>query len=152
VSLPLPIRAWLAVCTSYAAARSVQRIGRCLMPPTKLERTRYISPAGSTCTIRSASRASTTCSSRGARCVPPGDGPFVPYILARHARDPQEPSCAPSTTPRTTVGAIVGAAVGALHGRAALPQNWIDGLLGRTTADDDGRVFELLALARQRWG
>jgi hypothetical protein len=38
-----------------------------------------------------------------------------------------------------TVGAIVGAAVGALHGRAAVPQNWIDGFLGRTTADDDGR-------------
>ncbi len=32
-----------------------------------------------------------------------------------------------------TTAAIVGAAVGALHGRSALPQRWIDGLLGRTT-------------------
>jgi excisionase family DNA binding protein len=48
--------------------------------------------------------------------------------------------------------AIVGTAVGALHGRATLPQNWIDGLLGRPTAADDGRVFELLSLARQRRG
>jgi hypothetical protein len=31
---------------------------------------------------------------------------------------------------------VVGAALGALHGRAALPQNWIDALLGRTTAND----------------
>jgi ADP-ribosylglycohydrolase len=49
-----------------------------------------------------------------------------------------------------TVGAIVGGAVGALQGWATLPQNWIDGRLGRTTADAD-RLFEVIVLA-QRWG
>jgi len=45
----------------------------------------------------------------------------------------------------------VGAAAGAIHGRKALPQRWIDGLTGRTTDCDDGRVFELIRQARQRW-
>jgi ADP-ribosyl-[dinitrogen reductase] hydrolase len=44
-----------------------------------------------------------------------------------------------------TVAAIVGAIVGARHGRKALPQGWIDGLLGRTGEADDGRVFQLIA-------
>ena len=43
------------------------------------------------------------------------------------------------------------AAVGALHGREALPERWIEGLTGRTKADDDGRVFELLEMAHERW-
>ena len=47
--------------------------------------------------------------------------------------------------------AIVGAAVGALHGRQALPKEWIDGLLGRTGDHDDGRVFELITEARERF-
>jgi hypothetical protein len=51
-----------------------------------------------------------------------------------------------------TVGAIVGAVVGALHGRRGLPPEWIDGLLGRTGADDDGRVFELIAETRHSLG
>jgi ADP-ribosyl-[dinitrogen reductase] hydrolase len=48
-----------------------------------------------------------------------------------------------------TVAAIVGAAVGALHGVEALPRRWRQGLTGRTSARDDGRMFELLELARQ---
>ena len=28
---------------------------------------------------------------------------------------------------------------------------WVDGLVGRTATDDDGRVFELIAQARERW-
>ena len=46
----------------------------------------------------------------------------------------------------------VRAAVGALHGREALPRRWRDGLLGRTGARDDGRVFELIEAARGRFG
>ncbi|HEU4630236.1 MAG TPA: ADP-ribosylglycohydrolase family protein, partial [Gemmatimonadaceae bacterium] len=51
-----------------------------------------------------------------------------------------------------TIAAIVGAAVGALHGVDALPARWRTGLLGRTRAADDGRVFELIELARTRFG
>jgi ADP-ribosylglycohydrolase len=50
-----------------------------------------------------------------------------------------------------TAGAIVGAAVGALHGRRALPEEWVSGLLGRTAEDDDGYVFELIDRARRRF-
>jgi hypothetical protein len=41
--------------------------------------------------------------------------------------------------------------VGALHGRAALPRRWIDGLLGRTQESDEGEVFRLIEAARIRW-
>ena len=50
-----------------------------------------------------------------------------------------------------TVGAIVGAAVGALHGLDGLPRRWVTGLSGRTAADDDGRMFDLLRDAEQRF-
>ena len=51
-----------------------------------------------------------------------------------------------------TVAAIVGAAVGALHGKEALPVRWQRGLLGRTTMNDDGRVFRLIeAAVRHEW-
>ncbi len=55
------------------------------------------------------------------------------------------------TRDNDTVAAIVGAAVGALHGAEALPKRWRDGLLGRTGADDDRRVFELMDRALERW-
>jgi len=51
-----------------------------------------------------------------------------------------------------TIAAIVGAAVGALHGKKAIPARWIRMLSGRTTDRDDGRVFEILARAREMWG
>ena len=51
----------------------------------------------------------------------------------------------------TRVAAIVGAAVGALHGERALPDRWLRGLLGRTGADDDSRVFALLDAAVARF-
>ena len=57
----------------------------------------------------------------------------------------------PRTAIHDTVAAIVGAAVGALHGREGLPIRWIDGLLGRTREDDDGRIFALIEAARRRW-
>ena len=72
--------------------------------------------------------------------------PSVLMILAKHAQDPEEAiiRAVNDTKDNDTIAAIVGAAVGALHGEKALPGRWIDGLLGRTAQDDDGRVFELL--------
>jgi ADP-ribosyl-[dinitrogen reductase] hydrolase len=79
--------------------------------------------------------------------------PSVIYILERHAHSPREAilRAVNDTRDNDTIAAIVGAAVGALHGRKALPQEWIDGLLGRTGERDDGRVFELIAEARERF-
>jgi ADP-ribosyl-[dinitrogen reductase] hydrolase len=48
----------------------------------------------------------------------------------------------------------VGAAVGALHGRPGLPRRWLDGLTGWTRLEgggDEGRMFELLDVARLRF-
>ena len=75
------------------------------------------------------------------------------YILCKHGSDPETAilSAVNYTKDNDTNAAIVGAAVGALHGRAALPDRWIAGLLGRTGADDDGRVFELIDQAHGLW-
>lgn len=72
--------------------------------------------------------------------------PSVLMILSKHAHDPEEAiiRAVNDTKDNDTIAAIVGAAIGALHGEEALPHRWIDGLLGRTAQDDDGRVFELL--------
>lgn len=79
--------------------------------------------------------------------------PTVLFILARHGDDPEEAivRAVNDSVDNDTVAAIVGAAVGALHGEDALPRRWRDGLLGRTAADDDGRIFELLDLAETRF-
>jgi ADP-ribosylglycohydrolase len=80
--------------------------------------------------------------------------PSVLWILANHAHDPEEAivRAVNDTQDNDTVAAIVGAAVGALHGKDALPARWQRGLLGRTTADDDGRVFRLIEVAvRREW-
>ena len=79
--------------------------------------------------------------------------PCVLYILACHAEDPEEAivRAVNDTRDNDTVAAIVGAAVGALHGRRALPDRWQRNLLGRTREDDDGRVFELIEMARTRF-
>lgn len=80
--------------------------------------------------------------------------PSVLWILAGCAQDPEEAivRAVNDTHDNDTVAAIVGAAVGALHGAAALPQRWRIGLLGRTTAHDDGRVFQLIeAATRREW-
>jgi ADP-ribosylglycohydrolase len=76
--------------------------------------------------------------------------PSALYILARHSPDPETAvvRAVNDTKDNDTIAAIVGAAVGALHGRGAFPSRWIDGLLGRTSESDDGRVFELIAQAR----
>ncbi|MBP7147475.1 MAG: ADP-ribosylglycohydrolase family protein [Acidobacteria bacterium] len=80
--------------------------------------------------------------------------PSALYILARHAADPEEAivRAVNDTRDNDTIAAIVGAAVGALHGTSGLPRRWIENLSGRTTERDDGRVFELLRQARERWG
>jgi ADP-ribosyl-[dinitrogen reductase] hydrolase len=77
--------------------------------------------------------------------------PSVLFILERHGHDPAEAisRAVNDTKDNDTVAAIVGAAVGALHGRAALPDAWVRGLLGRTRDDDDGAVFTLAARAAE---
>lgn len=80
--------------------------------------------------------------------------PNVIYILMRHGRDPEEAMvrAVNDTRDNDTVAAVVGAAIGALHGKAGLPKRWLSNLSGRTSASDDGRVFELLQEARRIWG
>lgn len=75
--------------------------------------------------------------------------PTVLYILERYGNDPREAilQAVNHTRDNDTVAAIVGAAVGALHGAAALPPEWVDGLSGRIAEDDDNRVFDLLVRA-----
>jgi ADP-ribosyl-[dinitrogen reductase] hydrolase len=77
--------------------------------------------------------------------------PCVLYILARYGDHPEEAivRAVNDTKDNDTVAAIVGAATGALHGRAGLPARWIESLLGRTTADDDWHIFELIESAKQ---
>lgn len=72
--------------------------------------------------------------------------PSALYLLMAHAHDPEEAivRSVNDTWDNDTVAAIVGAAVGALHGEGALPKRWRDGLLARTTADDDGHLFQTL--------
>ena len=76
--------------------------------------------------------------------------PCALYILMKHANDPEQAiiRAVNDTRDNDTVAAIVGAAVGALHGKAALPRRWLDGLLGRTGAADDGKLFALIEQAR----
>lgn len=71
----------------------------------------------------------------------------------RHGDAPEEAilRAVNDTQDNDSIAAIVGAAVGALHGRSGLPERWITGLLGRTREDDDGRVFTILAQAKQRF-
>jgi len=80
--------------------------------------------------------------------------PSALYILARHSGDPEAAviRAVNDTKDNDTIAAIVGAAVGALYGRHAFRSQWVHGLLGRTAEHDDGRVFELIAQARERWG
>ncbi len=78
--------------------------------------------------------------------------PSVLYILERHGNDPEEAMvrAVNDTRDNDTIAAIVGAAVGALHGLEGIPRRWRDGLLGRTDAANDGRVFDLINQARGR--
>ena len=80
--------------------------------------------------------------------------PCVLYILARHGDDPVQAilEAVNKTRDNDTIAAIVGAAVGALHGRSNLPVPWQNGLVGRTTHNDDAKVFSLLAQAGDYFG
>ena len=79
--------------------------------------------------------------------------PSVLYILARHGHNAKEAvtRAVNDTVDNDSAGAIVGAAVGALHGLSGLPDKWIEGLTGRTHEFDDGRVFELILMAKKRF-
>jgi ADP-ribosylglycohydrolase len=79
--------------------------------------------------------------------------PTVLHILSRHAADPREAiiRAVNDTKDNDTIAAIVGAALGALHGDTSLPDHWRDNLLGRLGADDDGKVFQLIDDALQRF-
>ncbi len=77
--------------------------------------------------------------------------PCALYILAKYGHSPEEAiiRAANDTKDNDTIAALVGAAVGALHGRAGLPERWVSGLLGRTGADNDWHIFELIEEAKQ---
>ena len=77
--------------------------------------------------------------------------PSVLYILTRHAQEPIEAMVRAinDTKDNDTVGAIVGAALGALYGQEAFAPQWVTDLSGRTSMDDDGRVFEIIKAARK---
>jgi ADP-ribosylglycohydrolase len=79
--------------------------------------------------------------------------PSVLYILASHGDNPEDAviRAVNDTRDNDTIASIVGAAMGALHGAGAWPRRWRDSLLGRTSDDDDGRIFELIEQARLRF-
>jgi ADP-ribosylglycohydrolase len=75
--------------------------------------------------------------------------PSALYILEKHGDSFEEAvvRAVNDTLDNDTSGAIVGAVMGARHGKRAIPARWIEGLLGRTRAKDDGRVQELVSQA-----
>jgi len=79
--------------------------------------------------------------------------PSVIYILMRHGHEPEEAivRAVNDTKDNDTIAAIVGAAVGALHGKGAIPNRWIQNLSGRTTDRDDGKVFDLIQKAKNKF-
>lgn len=79
--------------------------------------------------------------------------PAVLYILARHANNSEEAitRAVNDTVDNDSAGAIVGAAVGALHGTGGLPGRWIKDLTGRTHGSNNGHVFKLIQLAKNRF-
>jgi ADP-ribosyl-[dinitrogen reductase] hydrolase len=79
--------------------------------------------------------------------------PSVLLILMRFGHDPAQAiiRAVNDTVDNDTIAATVGAAVGALHGKDCFPKEWISNLSGRTTDRDDGRIFELLKEAEDKW-
>ncbi len=79
--------------------------------------------------------------------------PCVLSILMHHGDDPTEAviRAVNDTKDNDTIGAIVGAAIGALHGASQLPAHWLRNLSGRTTSDDEGKIFALANHAWERW-
>ena len=77
--------------------------------------------------------------------------PTVLNILSLIGNDPEQAilQAVNNTKDNDTIAAIVGAAIGAVHGRSGLPKRWIENLLGRTSHNDDWRIFELIEDAKQ---
>lgn len=75
--------------------------------------------------------------------------PVTLYIIARHGDDPDPAirAAVNHTRDNDTIASRVASAMGALHGMDAFRPDWVTGLLGRTGADDDGRVQALVARA-----
>jgi ADP-ribosyl-[dinitrogen reductase] hydrolase len=79
--------------------------------------------------------------------------PAATYILARYSGDPEQAiiRATNDTKDIDTIAAVVGAAVGALHGKSALPDRWINGLLGRTNDRNDGHIFKPIEDVKMRF-
>lgn len=79
--------------------------------------------------------------------------PTLFHILAVHGHDPEQAilRAVNDTKDNDTIAAMVGAAMGALHGKYALPESWLAGLLGRTNDRNDGHIFRLIDSARARF-
>jgi ADP-ribosyl-[dinitrogen reductase] hydrolase len=75
--------------------------------------------------------------------------PVTLFIIARHGNDPDRAirAAVNHTRDNDTIASLVASAMGALHGMDAFRPDWVTGLLGRTGADDDGRVQALVAKA-----
>ncbi|MBL0939022.1 MAG: ADP-ribosylglycohydrolase family protein [Gemmatimonadaceae bacterium] len=79
--------------------------------------------------------------------------PAVMHIVSQHGHDPHEAMLVAvnDTRDNDTIAAIVGAAMGAAHGTAWMPAPWTEQLLGRITGDDDGRLFDVVDAAVERF-
>lgn len=79
--------------------------------------------------------------------------PSVLYIMIKHGNDPEQAiiRAVNDTKDNDTIASIVGGLVGALHGKSAFPKRWVDGLSGKTRHDDDGKICELIMMAKERW-
>jgi len=81
--------------------------------------------------------------------------PCVLYILEKFSSTPEQAiiRAATDTKDNDTATSIVAAAMGALHGPAAFPPRWRNGLTGRTLHPpdevDDGKIHKLIAAAKQ---
>jgi ADP-ribosylglycohydrolase len=75
--------------------------------------------------------------------------PVTLFIVARHGNDPDQAirAAVNHTRDNDTIASLVASAMGALHGMDAFRPDWVTGLLGRTGANDDGRVQALIARA-----
>jgi len=79
--------------------------------------------------------------------------PSVLYILMKHGGSFEEAviRSVNDTKDNDTVAAITGACLGALYGRSAIPARWLNNLPGRTRAHDEGRIYRLIAEARNKF-
>ena len=81
--------------------------------------------------------------------LPARDLAVALFIVARHGNDPDRAirAAVNHTRDNDTIASLVASAMGAMHGMDAFRPDWVTGLLGRTGADDDGRVQALVAKA-----